>query len=210
MSTCEIPNLNGIIIQPFSFTVNLISCFMIYHFNQQLTLKSTKFSMFCIFLFELWHTFSHFIYFSNHLQNNVIYLLSYFINLSYYFVFLTIFKKLMSFKIHLLLFVFIMFDIFAFQNLSFIYYFISSLLIFMTILYGNFKFLKIYVKKDIIQLYKLIIILIILFFNEFLWCNKMQSIYQFPYHMINEILGTFIFYKMGNLFLKLEKIIIYH
>jgi len=84
----------------------------------------------------------------------------------------------------------------------------------MTILYGNSKNIvndnskniSNKLQKQFIELYKLISILILLFLNEFLWCEKMQSILKFPYHMINEIVGSIIFYKIGHLYLTLEKI----
>jgi hypothetical protein len=65
--TCEMPNKNGIA-QPYSMIVNFMSCIIIFYF----LLKTTKFYnfvfIFVIFIFELFHSFSHFVHIKGTIQ----------------------------------------------------------------------------------------------------------------------------------------------
>jgi len=60
--TCETPNKDGIIAQPYSVLFNVINCVIIFYFLLKTKRDYTFMLLFSILCFELFHTFSHIIH----------------------------------------------------------------------------------------------------------------------------------------------------
>jgi hypothetical protein len=202
-STCERPNKRGIA-QPYSFFVNLLSIFIIIYFLSQ-TKKIYSFLLITsILIFEMVHTFSHFVHLPNYLQLNIIHSLSYIINLMYLLTFYNYTHHAPStyFLIFLICLLFI--DIYSFMFLSFIYYFSSSLLIFFSILIYYYKYIPKDKKKYIMTILFLGLSIMFLFYNEKFNCKYMMSLFpNIPFHVFLEIFGMLIFYYICIFFYKL-------
>jgi len=163
--TCETPNKNGIA-QPYSVLFNLINCVIIFFFLIKTKQNYTFMLLFAIFCFELFHVFSHIIHIQGPIQINITHSLSYFINLSFLYLFYSYTNKLPSFWFILYLIVLICFDIYYIFNLNFIYYLLTQSFIFISLLLYYFKYLPKFIKNTIYKIVFLVGIIILLFLNE--------------------------------------------
>jgi len=202
-NTCEKPNKNGIA-QPYSSLVNLINCFVIFYFLLKTTKMYTFLLLFFILCFEAFHVFSHSIHISGSIQTNITHLLSYCINFAFLFFFYNYIKKIPS-SWFILFYVFLIFcDIYSFFNMNLVYHIFSQALLFLSMLFYYYPLLNKNIKDKINIIFFLVILIIILFFNEKYNCEKMMSIYpDFPYHILIEIIGIFFFYIICSTFYKL-------
>lgn len=85
-----------------------------------------------------------------------------------------------------------------------IYYIFSQALLFLSVLLYYYPLLTKNIKDKINIIFLLVILIMILFLNEKYNCEKMMSIYpHFPYHILIEIIGIFLFYIICSTFYKL-------
>jgi len=197
-STCETPNKEGIV-QPFSFILNCISCFVILYFLFQ-TKKIWNFLLLVSFLlFEGIHTFSHAVHLPNNIQVSLIHPLVYFINIFYLIIFCKYTHKLPNIYFAFLLFCLFIFDIYAFINLAFIYYFTSAMIIFIFIFMYYYNYFERKDKQYIKIILGLALTIIFLFYNEHFNCKTMLSVFpNFPFHIFPELTGVITFYYISK------------
>lgn len=201
--TCEIVSTKGIIAQPFSFFMNCVSCAILYYYMKSIKTNYLYVSLFTILLFESWHAFSHLIHIPTFLQVNMVHFLVYLVNVSYLYTMVQYTKRVPSFASFFLMTGIVIFDLYAFQHLTFLYYFNTQLALFCII---SASFHKIPVASHHLQkLYPLIGALILLFINEYFFCENMLSYKSLPYHLIPEILGSVIFWKIGSMYQRLDQ-----
>ena len=87
-STCETPTTSlGLVAQPFSAAVNLVSVAIILFFLAASRSYTTRTFFLILLLFESWHTYSHITHVPGHVQVDVIHVLSYLLNLSLLYMF---------------------------------------------------------------------------------------------------------------------------
>jgi hypothetical protein len=202
-STCEKPNKNGIA-QPYSSLLNLFNCIIIFYFLIQTKKNYTFILLFFIFCFELFHVFSHSVHIPGSIQINITHMLSYCINFAFLYFFYNYVKKIPSIWFIIFYLFLIFFDIYTFCNMNVVYYIFSQALLFLSVLFYYYPFLKKNIKNKINIILFLVILIIILFLNEKYNCEKMMSFYpNFPYHILIEIIGLVLFYIICSNFYKL-------
>jgi hypothetical protein len=202
-STCEKPNTSGIA-QPYSSLLNLINCVIIFYFLLKVKHFYTFILLFFIFCFELFHVFSHSIHITGTIQTNITHILSYCINFAFLFFFYCYTNKFPSCEFVFYLIALICFDIYSLFYLSVVFYILSQAIIMISLLLYYFPLLPKFIQMTIYQIIFLIGIIIILILNEKYNCEKMMSIYpHFPYHILIEIIGIFLFYIICSTFYKL-------
>ena len=202
-STCEKPNTTGIA-QPYSSLLNLINCLIIFYFLLKVKQNYTFILLFFILCFELFHVFSHSIHITGTIQINITHMLSYCINFAFLFFFYNYIKKIPSIWFILLYTCLIAFDIYIFCNMNVVYYIFTQALLFLSVLFYYYPFLTKSIKDKINIIFFLVILIIILFLNEKYNCEKMMGFYpDFPYHILIEIIGIFLFYIICSTFYKL-------
>jgi hypothetical protein len=202
-NTCEKINKNGIA-QPYSALFNLINCIVIFYFLLQTKKKYTFILLFAILCFEIFHLFSHIKHIKGSIQINITHLLTYFMNLSFFYVFYCYTKKLPSYEFIFYMILLIGVDIYSIFNLTIIYYLLTQSVIFISLLVYYFPLLPKFIQKSIYQIIFFIGIIILLFLNEKYNCKKMLKIHPyFPYHIFIEIIGIVLFYIICSNFYKL-------
>jgi hypothetical protein len=202
-NTCEKPNKTGIA-QPYSVFFNLISCIIIIYYLINTKNNYSKLLLVSILLFELFHTFSHCIHINNNSQIIITHLLAYLVNFSYLFALYYYSNVFPNIIFLIYLFVIILFDIYAFQNLSFIYYLSSQFLIFSSLFLYYYSYFPNEVQEKIPSIFALTLLIVILFINES--CNgktMLERFPDFPFHILIEITAIFIVYNICNIFTKL-------
>ena len=202
-STCEKPNKYGIA-QPYSSLLNLINCMIIFYFLLKTKQNYTFILLLCILCFELFHVFSHSIHISGSIQTSITHILSYCINFAFLFFFYNYVNQLPSIWF-IAFYVFLIFvDIYTFFNMNVVYHIFSQALLFLSVLFYYYPLLTKHITDNINIIFFLVILIIVLFLNEKYNCEKMMSIYpHFPYHILIEIIGVFLFYIICNTFYKL-------
>jgi len=202
-STCEKPNKNGIA-QPYSALFNFINCLIVFYFLMKTTNNYTFVLLFSLLCFELFHVFSHMIHISGSIQTNIAHSLTYFINFAFLYAFYRYTNKFPNYLFILYLIVLVCFDIYSLFYLSVVFYIISQSIIMISLLSYYIPLLPKFVKYSMYQIIFLVVVIILLFLNEKYNCEKMISIYpDFPYHILIEICGIFLFYIICSTFYKL-------
>jgi len=159
---------------------------------------------FVILCFESFHVFSHTIHIPGSIQINITHMLSYCINIAFFFFFYNYLKKIPAIWFIIIYSFLILFDIYAFCNMNVVFYIFSQALLFISVLLYYYPLLSQKIKNNIHIIFFLIAIIIILFLNEKFNCKKMMSIYpDFPYHILIEIVGILLFYIICSSFYKL-------
>jgi hypothetical protein len=202
-NTCEKPRKNGIA-QPYSALFNLINCVIILYFLLKTKQTYTFILLFFILCFELFHVFSHSIHITGPIQINITHILSYCINFAFLLFFYNYTKKLPSIWF-IIFYIFLIFlDIYIFCNMNVVYYIFTQALLFLSVLFYYYPLLPQSIKDKIIIIFFLVILIILLFLNEKYNCEKMMYIYpDFPYHILIETIGIFLFYIICSNFYKL-------
>lgn len=201
--TCEIPNKTGIA-QPYSVLFNVLSCFIIIYFIFKTKNRYSFFLLFSILLFELFHTCSHSIHLKSGIQIVVTHLLAYLVNFAYFISLYNYSNIFPSIWFILYICCVIAFDIYAFINLSFMYYITSQFLIFFSLFSYYYKYFGEKMKRKIPFIFGLVLLVLLLFLNESINCKKMLSVFpNFPFHILIEIVASVIVYNICKIFYKL-------
>ena len=182
--TCEKPNTDRFIAQPYSAIVNIINCIIIFYFLLKTKKTYTFLLLFSIFCFELFHVFSHVIHIIGSIQINITHALAYCINISFLYTFYKItgyFPKL-NFIIYYLLLV--GFDIYSIFNMNVVFYIFSQALLFISVLLYYYRFLPKNIQNNINYIIFFVGVIILLFLNEKFNCKKMLEYNEYiPYHI---------------------------
>jgi len=206
--TCERVSLKGSIAQPFSFTVNVLSCIVLFIYTRILPVASPfQYVLYSLLLFESWHCLSHahHVSFLHHrFPTIIVHFLSYLIMISLFYAFMTKTKKWPSFSWWIPFLLVCIFDLYAVSHLSFLWYFCSSLLLFLWIFvaYHDFVWATKRRRRLIIMLFLSILLLSFFFILEVYFCSFF--IVKIPFHALIEFIGLIIFLILGQLFLVLS------
>lgn len=204
-NTCEVRG--KIVDQPYSASINILSCFILIYLLSQAKHIEIKFFILSLFIFQAYHTYSH-MYWNND-ENSlehvyIIHAISYLIVIALITAITFITGKLPNIPI---IFVAILIDIFILYNyIGTVYNAISGINIWVIVLITglwNVK-LPINVKRLLPILLILLVIIIVLFFNEKYNCDAMMNAYPFPYHTAIETMGLIISALFAYIFILLE------
>ena len=202
-NTCERANNSGIA-QPYSSFFNLINCLIILYFLFKTKHVYNFTLLFSILLFELFHLFSHIVHIKGPIQTNITHILTYLINFAFFYVFYCYTNQLPSYTFILYLVMLVLFDIYSLYNLSIVFYIFSQAIIMISLLIYYFPLLPKFIQTSVYKIVLFVSVIILLFLNEKYNCKKMMLIYpNFPYHILIEILGIFLFYVICSNFYKL-------
>ena len=202
--TCEKKTDDGIFAQPYSAIANIITCFIIIYFLLKTENTYSFLLLLSILAFEAFHAFSHMVHIPGTMQINITHTLAYCINFAILLFFYNYVKKLPSIWFIVFYVFLIFFDIYAFFNMNVVYYIFSQALLFLSVLFYYYPFLKINIKTKIHILSFLVILIIFLFINEIFNCKQMLSINPyFPYNVFIELAGMYVFYVICSAFYKL-------
>lgn len=200
-NTCEKTNTTNIIAQPWSSFFNFINCLIIFWFLLKTKTIYSFFLLLSIFLFELFHLFSHIIHIQGSIQTNTTHFLTYLINIAFLYTFYSYTKKFPNLWFILYLLLLVLFDIYALFNLNIVFYILSQATIMISLLLYYLPFLPKPIQQNLLYIIILISIIILLFINEKYNCKSLLSIYpNFPFHILIEIAGIILFYIICNIF----------
>jgi hypothetical protein len=202
-NTCEKVNESGVV-QPYSAIANMVTCGIVFYFLLKTKNIHTFFLLVCILAFEMFHTFSHVVHIEGSMQINITHMLAYSVNIAMLNLFYHYTGVLPSNLFLLFLGSLIALDMYTFFNLSIVYYLISFLMMFISILFYYYPLLPDYIQNSIKTVFYIEIIVVLLFLNETCNCEKMLEFYpDFPYHIFIEFAGMYAFYVICSNFYKL-------
>lgn len=201
-NTCE--KVSEGIAQPYSVLFNAINCVIVVYYLLKCKNTYTFFFLLSILLFELFHVFSHAFHISGVIQTNIAHILTYAINISFFF----LLQKHTRFPISTLymgyLFLLVCFDLYSIYNLSIVYYILSQSLIFISLMTYYFPLLPKFIQRSVFHIVYTIIAILMLVINEKYNCERMMSFNpHFPYHLFIEIAGIVLFHIICSNFYKL-------
>jgi hypothetical protein len=186
--TCEKPK-NKFFAQPYSVTINFISTLIVLYFLFKTNTLHGFMLLFSLLLFDLSHTFSHFIHVKPGIQITLVHVLAYFLNFTFFYALYKYTKKLPSIPLIIFLVIVLLVDIYAFFNLSLLYYIFTQILFFFSIFIYYYSSLSNTMKKRLNILLIIIGIIYLGFVNEAFNCKKMLKKFpNFPFHALIEIL----------------------
>lgn len=198
--TCETPK-NKYFAQPYSVTINFISTFIVIYFLLKTRTFHAFMLLFSLLLFDLSHTFSHFTHIKSSIQITLVHVLAYILNFSLFYALYKYTKKKPSIYLIIFLIVILAFDVYAFFNLSLLYYIFTQILFFFSIFIYYYHSLSKIMKKNLNILLILIGIIYLGFINEAFNCKKLLVIFpNFPFHAIIEFLILFAVYYFSLTF----------
>lgn len=202
--TCETPREHGVA-QPYSALFNLVNCAIILYFLCKTTQLPTFVLLLSIGCFELFHLFSHIVHITGPIQINITHSLTYWMNLSFFYVFYSYTRQLPDMTFLLYLLAIVCFDIYAFLRLSIVYYLSSQSILFVSMLMYYFPLLPNHVQTSIYYITLLVGLIIVLFLNEKYNCRRMLEWFpQFPWHVLIETVGIVLFYVICSHFYDLH------
>lgn len=202
--TCEKKTDDGIFAQPYSAISNIITCFIIIYFLLKTENTYSFLLLLSILVFEAFHAFSHMVHIPGTMQINITHTLAYCMNIAFFNVFYNVTHVFPNYLFLIYLCLVVMFDLYAFFNFAFVYYLVSSSLIFISILFYYYSLLPNSLQTNIYLIIAIVVVVIGMFFNESYNCDKMLSMYPgIPYHIIIEITGMYLFYVICSNFYKL-------
>jgi hypothetical protein len=201
--TCEKPNKTGIA-QPYSVCVNLITCLIILYFLVKTKSIHAFFLLFSLLVFELFHTFSHFIHIKGNFLFTITHIAGFLVNISFL-NFLYNYTHILPKLYYLLFLIFILaIDAYCFINLSFIYFVLTQILLFVAILYYYYPMLPKQIKNKINLILLTTGLIYLCFVNEKLNCKAMLNMFpNFPFHVIIETLSIIPIYLLSSTFYNL-------
>jgi len=192
--TCETPK-NHFFAQPYSVSINIMSTIIILYFLFNTRTLHAFLLLFSLLLFDLSHTFSHFIHIKSSIQITLVHVLAYILNFAFLYALYKYTNKLPSITLSIFLLLVLTFDVYAFFNLSLLYYLFTQILFFFSIFIYYFGSLSKSMNKNLNILLCLIGVIYLGFINEVFNCKRMLEIYpSFPFHAIIELIILFAIY----------------
>lgn len=203
-NTCEIPQKDALIAQPWSFGINILaSCCLLYYSTKSVYLH-TKLTILSYFFFEFAHSIYHAVHFNKAIQTNSIHVLFYIICFRTFITYRNFTKINLNWYQTVGLFFIILTDLYMFFYIGGFWVVFSgiSILFYITSMY-YYEFPQIYIRK-----YKSFIIgtvlLISFLANEILHCEYMLNFAQLPYHILIEITGVYLYINLSVSLLEWE------
>ena len=201
--TCEKPRKKGVA-QPYSAFVNIVSALIILYFLFKTRTLHAFLLLLSLFIFDLVHTFSHLVHVSPGIQIGLVHAVAYIFNFTFLYALYKYSKKIPSALILLFMGVIVSCDVYAYFNLTLLYYLITQIILFFTIFIYYFKSLSDIMKTKLKWLLVIIGIIYLGFANEVYNGHKMLARFpNFPFHAIIEVFilsATFLvsssFYKL--------------
>lgn len=202
--TCEKPNKDGLVAQPYSVIVNIITCSIVFYFLTLTTTYRAFFLLLSLLIFELFHTLSHFIHIEGKFLYTITHISGFLVNLSFLNFLYNYTGVFPSNSYLLFLGCILVADLFCFFNLSFIFFVATQILLFLAILVYYYNLLPSNIKYRIKLLVFSTILIYLLFVNEKMNCKKMMKMFpSFPFHMIIEIVSIIPIYFLSDTFYSL-------
>lgn len=193
--TCETPDTDSWIAQPYSTVINLLNILIILFFLFQTKNTYTFFFLFSILLFEISHTASHVFHIDGSIQTTMVHSLTYVINATLLYALYRYSGIAPSLFLSFILVSLIIIDIYAFSFLSATFYILTQFVIFLSILFFYFTTLPTQTKSSVKWLVFLGVLIVCLVYNEIRNCDEMAKLYpDAPFHILVEIPGLFFFY----------------
>jgi hypothetical protein len=181
--------------QPYSVTINFLSTIIVLYFLWKTHTLHAFILLFSLLLFDLSHTFSHFIHIKSSIQITLVHVLAYILNFAFLYALYKYTNKLPSMSLIIFLIFILSFDVYAFFNLSLLYYIFTQIIFFFSIFIYYYGSLSKSMKNKLNILLVLIGIIYLGFINEAFNCKRMLEMYpNFPFHAIIEILILFAVY----------------
>jgi len=189
-NSCEVPNKDGIA-QPYSTTINILLCIVIFYFLLQSNNLYSRLFLFSILLFNFSHTISHSIHTTK--LKNVQFFFTHFSAILSTIFFINLLTIITKYTLKLwqkigLLFLYLFDIILIYYDVSHIYNIISFLIILFSIMIIFYKYLSSKIKQNII--YIIGFTCIVLFFQiiEIIFCQSLLKKYgNLPIHMLVEV-----------------------
>ena len=192
--TCETPK-NEFFAQPYSVSINIMSTIIILYFLFNTRSLHAFLLLFFLLLFDLSHVFSHFIHIKSRIQITLVHVLAYILNFAFLYALYKNTNKLPSMPLSIFLILVLTFDVYAFFNLSLLYYLFTQILFFFSIFIYYYGLLSKSIQRNLNILLCLIGIIYLGFINEVFNCKKMLEIFpSFPFHAIVELIILFAIY----------------
>lgn len=195
----------GIIKQPISAAINIISCIIILYFYYYAKTNAVRFLFGTFFVFQLWHAFSHTYHIQGNIQANVSHIISYLILLGTLYAILNLSKSTLSNLKLIIISLLIIIDIYVWIFIGGVWSIIVNLSLLAFIIFSSYNKLPKFFKKAIPLLAIGLIILFAFELNEAYNCEKMLEYKQLPYHALVEIVGLLLFTSLTYFFHKWEK-----
>ena len=188
--TCEKPQESGVAQQPFSVFVNMISCSIILFFLLQTKSSHAFILLLALLIFEIFHTFSHFIHIKGTLQYTITHAAAFLFNVA---LLNFLYRHTKVFPTpHYIAFLcgILACDLYAFFNLSLIYFFLAQICLFLAILFFYYPLLNSSVKTNLNIVFASLCFIYVALVNEKMNCEHMlRKFPNFPFHVIIEALG---------------------
>lgn len=186
--TCETPT-SVYFAQPYSVAVNLCSSVIVFYYLCKTRTFHAFLLLFLLLLFDLTHTFSHFVHVQSKLQIKIVHSLAYFLNFALLYLFYKCTKVMPSYLFLGFLVLLTIFDIYAFFNLAMLYYLFTQIAFTFSLFLFYYSFLPTLMKNRLLLLFVLIGAVYAGFVNEVVNCKKMLQLFpNFPFHAIVELI----------------------
>lgn len=199
-TTCEKVIEDGIA-QPYSFLINILGCSVILFFLSKTKSKESALFLFLLFCFQLFHAFSHSLHLEGYIQTDIIHMIAFFTNLSFFYLMYRSSKMTPSFLFLFLCLCLTLVDIYFFFFMDAVYYISSQIALFLSILFYYSSFLPKNVKENTGFIVFLIFLLLAFILNEKYNCHTLMSLYpDFPYHIFIEITGNVLAFFLSKEF----------
>jgi len=201
-STCEPPQKEGWLAQPYSVMFNLLGCIALVYFMSKTKRWTTFVLLFSLLLFELFHTFSHAAHMQGYINARSIHIIGY-ITLATIILVLSKHLKMVSFSPWFVILLSILFltDFYALLYLPFLYFFSTFVTMFLLILVFFYPFLSTKQQRDIFIIIGVSFLAVIAIFNEKFNCQRLlQWAPGFPFHIFVESFGALGLFLLGKFF----------
>lgn len=198
-NTAEKVREDSIVKQPYSAFINTITCIMILYFLLKTETIHGFLLVFSVLLFELFHTFSHIVHLKHiyYLQSQILHSIALIVNATVLYSFCKYSKKDLPLGIVIFITLLLGFDNYAFRNLHISYYINTQIIIFFTVIYYYYPYIKKFFTPLKIKLYITgFVIGYLAFMNETVNGEYMMKHYSnIPFHAIVELSIFVIFYS---------------
>lgn len=200
-STCEIPQKDAYIKQPYSVAINMLTVLVLIYFFTLAKTNTLRYVFFAFILLQLWHGLSHAVFLEGHIQEYVIHLLAYNIAFSALYAILTFTRTTLSPLHAMIICALVLLDLYVAYTYGGLLMIMSGFVLFTVILF------TFYVKYPAFALYFILAVcgLLLLIFNESANCKAMLAMYpNFPFHIIIESYGFILFCILSMKLLSIE------
>ena len=200
--TCEIPQETGIA-QPYSVSVNIITCLIVLSFLLHSKNIPNILLLLSLFVFEVFHTFSHFIHIKGPLQYTITHIAGFLVNIAFFNLLYRTTNVFPPVYYIVFLLLILSIDLYSFFNLSFIYFVFTQIFFFIAILGFYYPLLPQKIKYNLHIILGFTLLIYLCFVNEKINCKRMLTLFpQFPFHVIIEIVSIIPIYLLSSTFYK--------